>query len=404
MPYSHGHMIHRRSSRTWCLAVATCLALSMCFLSACAATPTVTPRPTVVVTIAAPLTTPTFAPPPSKTPAPARAPTETSAASASTPALVPALDPNRTAIFVSTDMGGDDRVALLYLLSHPEIQVLGIGSSEGLAYLEPGARNALRLLALVGKEHIPVAVGKEGPLEGENAFPDSWRRGTSRPYGSSVPQAEADLVPESTSELLAKLVNAYPDQVTVVILGAHTDVALALRNDPTLAERIKAIHIMGGAVYAPGNIGKEQPSIDNETAEWNLWVDYVATSEVFNAGIPLSMVPLDATDLVRLDRDHYAKFSSQAESPAAKAVVQFWSGSAGGSGTFIWDVVAAVALTLPQAATWETLPIEVVTDEPENLGQTRVLEGGTINARVSVSVDADRILDEITRVLNAQQQ
>jgi inosine-uridine nucleoside N-ribohydrolase len=315
--------------------------------------------------------------------------------------MVPTLEPGRTPVFISTDMSGDDIVAVLYLLSHPEVQVLGIGSSEGVAHVENGARNALQLLALVGQEDVPVAVGKEGPLEGENAFPSSWRSGYSRPLSSPFPQASTELVEESTAELLAMVVDAYPGQVTVVILGAHTDVALALHNDPSVAERIKGIVIMGGAVFVPGNIHKEYPAIANETAEWNLWVDPVATAEVFGAGIPMQMVPLDATDLVRVDRERYEAFASAAESAAAQAVESMWRRRASGSGFFIWDVVAAVALTLPDAAQWQFLPIEVVTGDPDNLGQTRVNEARAPNVQVSVSVDAQAILDEIARVLNS---
>ena len=53
---------------------------------------------------------------------------------ARSPAQIPALDADRVPVFVSADMGGDDVVALLYLLSHPDVQVLGIGSSEGKLY------------------------------------------------------------------------------------------------------------------------------------------------------------------------------------------------------------------------------------------------------------------------------
>jgi inosine-uridine nucleoside N-ribohydrolase len=315
-------------------------------------------------------------------------------------AQIPALDADRIPVFVSADMGGDDVVALLYLLSHPDVQVLGIGSSEGLAQLEAGAQNALRLTALTEQEHIPVAVGKEGPLEGDNAFPGMWRQGSSRPL-SGAPQPTAGLVAESTAELLADVVNAYPAQVTVVILGAHTDVALALRDDPSLAERIKAIHIMGGAVHVEGNIHKEYPAVDNRTAEWNLWVDYRAASEVFDAGIPLTVVGLDATDLVKVDGETYEALASQTATPAAEFVSQLWKRSRDRSSSFfIWDVVAAVLMTLPEAAEWESVAIEIVTDEPNNLGQTRVREGGEANANVAVSVDAQAVLDEIVRVLN----
>jgi len=382
-------LVRRRSKCAHVLAATVALALmGFCLLAACAQAPasTFTSEPILTSTpsVGGEATSSPHVTPPT-----------------SSPVGIPTLDTGCTPIFISTDMSGDDYVAILYLLSHPEVQILGLGSSVGVAHVEPGARNILRLLAVVGKEDIPVAVGKADPLEGDHAFPSSWRSGASRPFGSSVPRAEAELVSETTAELLTEVVNMYPGRVTVVILGAHTDVALALRDDPGLAERIKAIHIMGGAVYAPGNIHREYSAIENETAEWNLWIDYVAAAEVLGAGIPFNMVPLDATDQVKVTSEYYEEFVSRAQSATAQTVAQFWKRSAGrGSGFYIWDVVAVVAMTLPEVAEWESLAIELVTDEPGNLGQTRLLEDQPANAQVCLKVDTPRLLEEIISVLN----
>jgi len=298
-------------------------------------------------------------------------------------------------------MSTDDRVALLYLLSHPGVQVLGIGSADGVAHVEPGARNVLRLLALMGKEDIPVAVGSAEPLAGDHSFPSSWRSGADRPFGQSIPQATAELLQESTAELLARVVNAHPGQVTVVLLGAHTDLALALRDDPGLAARIKGIFMMGGAVYVPGNIHAEYSAIANETAEWNLWLDYVAAAEVFTAGIPLSMVPLDATNQVPVDREYYNDFASRAGSPAAKAVAEFWGSSLSRESQFyIWDVVAAVAMMSPGLAEWQSLAIDIITEKPNHLGQTVVIADEPANARVCFSVDVPQLQRHLMTVLN----
>jgi inosine-uridine nucleoside N-ribohydrolase len=253
----------------------------------------------------------------------------------------------------------------------------------------------------MGREDIPVAVGSAESLEGDHSFPGSWRSGADRPYGSSIPQATAELVAESTAELLAKVVNAYPGQVTVVLLGAHTDLALALRHDPVLASRIKDIVMMGGAVYVPGNIHAEYSVIANETAEWNLWLDYRAAAEVFASGIPLSVVPLDATNQVTVDRQYYDGFAARAESPAAQAVAQFWESSLGWQSQFyIWDVVAVAAMTRPELVTWESLAIEIVTDRADDLGQTQVLADQPPNAAVCVAVDVSRLRDDLISVLN----
>jgi inosine-uridine nucleoside N-ribohydrolase len=299
-------------------------------------------------------------------------------------------------------MSGDDVVAVLYLLSHPEVEVLGIGSADGVAHVEPSARNVLRLLALVGREDIPVAVGSEISLESDHAFPSSWREGADDLFGLSVPGPAAKPVEESTAALLADVVNARPGEVTVVLLGAHTDLALALREDPGLAQRIRAVHTMGGAVYVQGNIYQEYRAIKNETAEWNLWLDYQAAAEVFAAGIPLTVVPLDATNLVRVDASYAGLFASEAVSSAAEAIVQLWKSQSSWSpsGFYIWDAVAAVALTLPDIAGWEALALDIVTEEAQDLGRTLVVSDRPANAQVCLTVDVARLQGELIRVLN----
>ena len=56
--------------------------------------------------------------------------------------------------------------------------------------------------------------------------------------------------------------------------------------------------MMGGSIYVPGNIESDWPEIHNSVAEWNIWVDPLAANEVFASGLPLHLVPLDATDQV----------------------------------------------------------------------------------------------------------
>jgi len=304
-------------------------------------------------------------------------------------------------LFISTDMSSDDVVALLYLLQHPDVQVLGIGSSDGVAHVEPAAVNVLRLLALVGRQDVPVAVGSEASLEGDHAFPGAWRGGADRLFGLSVPEAASEPVDESTAELLANVVNAHPQQVVVVLLGAHTDLALALRSDPTLAQRIRAVHMMGGAVHVPGNIHAEYSLVANETAEWNLWLDYIAAAEVFASGIPLSVVPLDATNTVRVDMEYRERFDAAAHGAAAQAVSQLWKGqSSRSAGFFIWDVVAAVALTAPGSAEWEEDALSIVTDGRDELGRIVLQPEKPPNAEVCIGIDLLHLQGELIDVLN----
>ena len=88
---------------------------------------------------------------------------------------------------IDTDMAGDDWLAILYLLSRPEVEVEGITvTGTGEAHCEPGVGHALELVALAGEPDIPVACGRETPLSGDT-FPDEWREGVDALLGHDLP-------------------------------------------------------------------------------------------------------------------------------------------------------------------------------------------------------------------------
>src|SRR5512144_2201583 len=87
-------------------------------------------------------------------------------------------------VIVDTDMAPDDWMAILYLLQRQDISVQAITvAGTGEAHCGPGVRNALGLAALAGQPNIPVACGRETPLQGSHAFPDDWRAGADAVLG-----------------------------------------------------------------------------------------------------------------------------------------------------------------------------------------------------------------------------
>lgn len=86
------------------------------------------------------------------------------------------LPPGTKIVVIDTDMAGDDWMAILYLLQRPDIIVQAITvTGTGEAHCQAGVKNALGLVALAGNNPIPVACGRETPLQGDHVFPDSWR-------------------------------------------------------------------------------------------------------------------------------------------------------------------------------------------------------------------------------------
>ena len=83
---------------------------------------------------------------------------------------------------------------------------------------------------------------------------------------------------------------------------------------PDLAATSPEIIMMGGAVETVGN------TFENPDAEWNLWIDPVADSEVMAADLPISIVPLDATNEAPLTTDFVERLSEHLTTPEAQAV------------------------------------------------------------------------------------
>ena len=96
-------------------------------------------------------------------------------------------------LIIDTDMSADDLMAILYLLSHKECELLAITvAGTGICHTRQGAQNALRLLSLAGKEAqgIPVASGDEEPLDGFHSFPEAWRGRLMVSMGRNFPTAQ----------------------------------------------------------------------------------------------------------------------------------------------------------------------------------------------------------------------
>ena len=187
-------------------------------------------------------------------------------------------------------------------------------------------------------------------------------------------------------------VSSSAEPVRVFVSGTHTNLAEALRLDPSIAENIRDVHIMGGSIYARGNIASDWPEIDNQVAEWNIWVDPVAAAEVFASGVPLVVTPLDATREVMwtgADVPGWAASGSPAGARAAE-ILQWMLDSWSPRGVFIWDLVAAVNAADPTLCPLVPLSVDVVLAPGPEQGRTAVTDGPS-NTAVCLAPDGEAV-------------
>jgi pyrimidine-specific ribonucleoside hydrolase len=298
------------------------------------------------------------------------------------------------------DGSPDGVIALLYLLKNPDVRVEAITVSCGEAHPDIFAQNLTRMLARVGHEGIPVAAGRATPLEGNNAFPEAWRASTDTFWGAELPEAAQPIESKSASEVIVDVVQTASAPVTILLTGNHTNLAEALRMDPSIADRIQVVEIMGGALYVSGNIASDYPDIPNEVAEWNIWVDPVAAHEVFTSSLPIRLVPLDATNhVVWTESDAAAWEASQSpEGILAAEILRWMLSSWFPEGVYAWDVVAAVDLLDADICQHADRFVHVSTAPGDELGQTLVDEQQPANMSVCMTPSAELLKARVAEV------
>lgn len=185
-------------------------------------------------------------------------------------------------VVIDCDPGQDDAVAILLAARH--LDVTAVTTVHGNQSVGKVTGNALRVLTLAGLEHIPVHAGTAGPLVGRPHHAPEVH-GESGLDGAELPDPAAAPAPAHAVDVLREAARG-DEELTIVATGPLTNLAAALRLDPSLADRVREISLMGGAV-AGGNV--------TPAAEFNVWADPEAARLVFRSGIPIRMSGLDLT-------------------------------------------------------------------------------------------------------------
>ncbi|MDX1437684.1 MAG: nucleoside hydrolase [Anaerolineales bacterium] len=302
-------------------------------------------------------------------------------------------------VVIDTDMAADDWLAILYLLGRSDVAVQAITvTGAGEAHCSAGTRNALNLVALAGRPEIPVACGREAPLEGDHAFPTEWRERVDNFLGLTLPENSREASSESAVELLTRIIQGSPQKVHLITLGPLTNVGEALEAEPGLVANLERITVMGGAVAVAGNVGSSS-NIENEVAGWNFYVDPRAAAEVFGSGAPITLVPLDATNSVPVTMEFYRRLEMDRTTSVAEFVYRVLAAQVDflnlreDNGRlpryYFWDPLAAAIATEEGLGAFQEKSLIVVEEEGAESGRTLESERGNI-IRVAMNADRER--------------
>ncbi|HSW42156.1 MAG TPA: nucleoside hydrolase [Patescibacteria group bacterium] len=291
-------------------------------------------------------------------------------------------------IILDCDPGHDDALAITLALARPELDVLGITTVGGNSPLANTTRNALRVLALLGRSDVPVAPGAERALLRESWTPVEFH-GASGLDGADLPEPGAAPRPEGALALTEALVASAGRPVTLVASGPLTNVALLLRARPRIREGIERICLMGGSL-GEGNT--------TASAEFNIWQDPEAAAIVIGSGIPVSMMGLDVTHRALFLEPDVARLAALG-TRVARAWVDLLRFFAvyhrrryGWDGSPIHDAVAVAHLAAPGLVSTRLLRVDVETAGEITRGRTVADPEGLrgLPANVEAGVDIDR--------------
>ncbi|XP_049904637.1 inosine-uridine preferring nucleoside hydrolase isoform X2 [Epinephelus moara] len=157
-------------------------------------------------------------------------------------------------LLVDVDCGVDDAQAIMLALAAPNVELLGVTCVHGNTTVENVCKNALRVLQACNKLEIPVFKGAAKPIL-ENSLSAGHFHGQDGLGDAPDPNAPGlELVQkEGAVSAMIRIVNENPGEVSLVATAPLTNLALAVRMDPSLSSKLRGLYIMGGNTESRGN-------------------------------------------------------------------------------------------------------------------------------------------------------
>jgi len=291
-------------------------------------------------------------------------------------------------IILDCDPGHDDAMAILLARGCPEIDLLAITTVAGNQTLEKTTLNARRVCTAARIDDVPIYAGCDRPLLRPQIIAADVH-GESGLDGPAFGEPTVPVADEHAVDFLVRTLMASDGDITLVPVGPLTNIAMALRREPRIAERAAGVVLMGGA-YTRGN--------RTPAAEFNILADPEAAAIVFEAGWPLTMVGLELTHQARATQaviDEIAAIGTPLSATVVE-MMQFFGGTYRATRGFeappVHDPCAVARVARPELLTVRDAFVAVETRGQWTAGMTvtdfRLQLGHEVNAQVATDLDA----------------
>lgn len=275
-------------------------------------------------------------------------------------------------VILDTDIGDDidDAYALALVLTSPELKLLGVTTAWG----DTGLRAQLvdGLLCETGQQNIPVFAGVA--TKPHSVFTQaSWASRFPPP-----PDRGTDAI-----AWMAKTIRANPGQITLIEIAPLSNVGALIDRDPAAFRMLKRVVMMGGSIHRGyGDLGYAPDR--GPSAEYNIAMDVASAKKLFASGVPITMAPLDSTQLKLDEVMRSILFRRSTPLTDSLAILtEEWGGGRSATPT-LFDVMAVEATIDTDLCPSQPMHIRV-----DDQGYTRP-EAGAPNALVCLHSDSDR--------------
>ena len=295
-------------------------------------------------------------------------------------------------IILDCDPGHDDAAAIMLAAKSPKIELLGITVVAGNQTLDKTLRNALNVVQWLGVD-VPVYGGCDRPLVREKVTAGDIH-GKSGLDGPVFPPLDRVPEPEHAVSVIVRRLLASDGEITMVTTGPMTNLAMALRLEPSIAEKIKRIVLMGGS-YTNGNV--------TPAAEFNIFADAEAAHICFTCGRPVTMIGLDVTRKVQCTPEVVERMRKTGNCASALFVqlmghfCQTQKEVFGWDGGPLHDPVTIASLIDPELVTTKPMNAQIELRSEQSYGRTNCdffnYQKLPSTADVAIDIDPGRFWD-----------
>lgn len=295
-------------------------------------------------------------------------------------------------IIIDTDAGVDDAMSILLALNSQELDIIGFTTVHGNTELHFCTQNVLRILELANRPGIPVSEGTVAPLIREGTF-GKYVHGDDGLGNTNLPAPSIEKSSEHAVDMIIRLVNEFPNEITLVALGPLTNIAVAIAKDRSIVKKIKEVIFMGGTYETLGNA--------TPVASANLYHDPHAARIVYDSGIPIVSVGLDACKKFFFTEEQILSFSTSGKigqfiSSISKGIyIDFYSAKLGFRGCQSNDTPSIGYLIAPELFKTVLHHVDIEICGEFSTGQTvvdhRDFSGKTKNATICIDLDGNKL-------------